>query len=442
MRDVVVIGIILGSLPLCFFRPYFGLLMWTWIAYFNPHRLTYGFAYNFPVAIAVAVPTLAGLVFNRDRNKVSQIFTRETLLLLALWAWFGVAMWYASHQLIFAAHIAPGKIILNKISKILLMTMVAVLLVNTQKKLKYLCYVIMFSLSFYATKGAFFGIRTGAVSRVWGPPGSFIEDNNFLAVAINMTLPLLFFMARSETNRKLKLLLRFLFVAGIASVLLSYSRGGLLGLSVVLAILTFKSRHKVLATVLVVAAALLVLSFAPPAWMTRMTSFAHGQLDTSAEGRLNAWQFAWVLAQNYPLTGGGFETFTPDLFERFTPQLTFAGPHSIYFQMLGEQGFVGLGLFLLLLASCFLTYRQLRRRGRTVPELAWMGAYAEMFQVSLAAYMVSGAFLAMGYFDYFWQIVAMTAVLRILYRREMAAVREAQERPPVFVNVAEEAPVS
>ena len=41
MRDVLILGIILGSLPLCFFRPYFGVLMWTWIAYFNPHRLAY-----------------------------------------------------------------------------------------------------------------------------------------------------------------------------------------------------------------------------------------------------------------------------------------------------------------------------------------------------------------------------------------------------------------
>ena len=62
-----------------------------------------------------------------------------------------------------------------------------------------------------------------------------------------------------------------------------------------------------------------------------------------------------------------------------------------------------------------------------------------MIQVSLVAYMVSGAFLAMAYFDYFWQIVAMTAILRILYRREVVAaiaeespIRSLSQQPEVW----------
>lgn len=436
MRDIVVLGIIFAAMPFCFFRPYFGLLMWTWISYFNPHRLTWGIAYDFPVAMCIGIPTLAGLLFTREKNR--NFLTRETAIMFMLWAWFAITTWYASRQVLFSAHIAAGEAMLDRTSKILLMTVVTVILVTSAKKLRYLCYVTVLSIGFYAVKGAMFGIRTAAEQRVWGPAGSFIEDNNFLAVAVNMTLPFLFFLARSETNKKLRMFLWFVFVSSIGSVILSYSRGGVLGLAVVLTILMLKSRHKMIAAGLVVALFCGIVAYAPPQWFSRMDDVAHGQIDSSAQERLDAWHFAIVLASNYPLTGGGFQTFTTDLFERFTPGRSFAGPHSIYFQMLGEQGYVGLILFLTLLFSCHWTCWKLRRQSRRNPRTEWIQPYTEMIQVALLAYMVSGAFLAMAYFDYFWQIVAMVAILKILYRRDaMAALAEEKPEPAFVPEVVE-----
>ena len=164
--------------------------------------------------------------------------------------------------------------------------------------------------------------------------------------------------------------------------------------------------------------AFLVVSFAPAAWMDRMDNFIHGEVDESAHGRLNAWLFAWTFALHYPITGGGFDTFTPDLFERFTPGLQFAGPHSIYFQTLGEQGFVGLAIFLSLLGSCFYSLWRIRRRVRGDPSFGWMANYSNMLQTCLLGYVVSGAFLPRAYFDLWFQFAAATALLKILYRQE------------------------
>src|SRR5580658_4483397 len=75
MRDVIVLAIILGSSPICLFSPYYGILVWTWIAYFNPHRFTYGIAYHFPVAVPIAIPTIVGTIFTRQKNR--RIFTIE-----------------------------------------------------------------------------------------------------------------------------------------------------------------------------------------------------------------------------------------------------------------------------------------------------------------------------------------------------------------------------
>lgn len=437
MRDLIVLAIIIGSTPICLFNPYFGLLMWSWISYFNPHRYAWSVAYDFPVAQMVAVPTLIGCLFTRKMNR--RFLTIETALLLLLWLWFFITLTHAEYVPAFADHFAAGKAQLIKVSKILLMTLLMVLLVTSKERLRLIFLVPALSFSFFAIKGALFGLATAGRYRVYGPPDSFIADNNALGLALNMTLPIFFFMAREEKNRFLRVVLRVSFFASIVAIILTYSRGALLGLAVVLSALAIKSGKKLVGAFLLVTCAWMVLSFAPERWMERMGTFLHGNLDESAQLRVNAWTFAWELARDYPVTGGGFQTFTPELFQRYTPHLVFAGAHSVYFQMLAEHGFVGLSLFLLLLFACWLTLRRLRRGARKVPEAQWMAPYSHMLEIALLAYMVSGMFLEFAYFDYFFQIVAGTIILKILYLRDAAVLARSEEITPLTRQVSEPA---
>jgi putative inorganic carbon (hco3(-)) transporter len=416
MRDVLVLAIILGSVPICFFKPYFGALMWVWVAYFNPHRFTWGFAYDFPVSSVIAIPTLLGILFFRKLNR--GIFVRETVMLLIFWAWIVISYYHATRVPLFADHIADAQLRLIAASKILLMTFVLILVVTSKRKLEILFILTALCFGALAIKGAVFGMRTDGSFRIWGPPDSFVYDNNDLGLALNMSLPMMYYMARETTSRRMRRLLLVCFFASIFAVILTYSRGALLGLIVVLGAIAIRSKQKLLAGALAIVFVFLVLTFAPPAWMERMGNFAHGELDESAQGRLHAWQFAWELATRYPITGGSFETFTPDLEARFTPQFSFAGPHSIYFQTLGEQGFVGLGIFILVLGGCFYSLWRLRRRARGQPASAWVTNYSLMLETSLLGYMVSGSFLPRAYFDLWFQLVAGTALLKMLYERE------------------------
>src|SRR5258708_5869291 len=143
MRDLVVLAIILGSVPVCLINPYYGVLMWTWIAYFNPHRYTWGIAYNFPVAQVIAAPTLLGTLFARRMNR--QFLTREAILLLLLWIWFCFTMFHATQVPAFAGHVSDGKQQLIQVSKILLMSFPIILLVTSEKKLKWLLLVTALS---------------------------------------------------------------------------------------------------------------------------------------------------------------------------------------------------------------------------------------------------------------------------------------------------------
>ena len=132
------------------------------------------------------------------------------------------------------------------------------------------------------------------------------------------------------------------------------------------------------------------------------------------------------MVMDYPITGGGLDAY-PDVvvFRHYQPEempggRASEGPHSIYFQVLGEQGFVGLALFVALLASCILSLHQLRRQAKRISRSHWIIPYTRMFEVSLAAFMVSGAFLGRAYFDLWYGVIACIVVLKILFRQELA----------------------
>ncbi|HKV62618.1 MAG TPA: putative O-glycosylation ligase, exosortase A system-associated [Candidatus Acidoferrum sp.] len=440
MRDVILFVIIAVSVPISFFRPYFGILMWTWITFFNPHRFTWGFMYNFPIAAVIAVPTLIGCLFTTNINK--QFMKWETLLLAGLWLWFCVTYLHAMQVPLFEGHLADAKLEWIRVSKVLLITFAMILLVTSHQRLKSLVMVTAMSFGILAIKGAVFGFRTSGESRVWGPPDSFITDNNSFALAVNMSLPMLLFLARDEKRRALRWLLYLAFACGVLSVALTYSRGGLLGLAAVLFAISLKSRYKLISGFLVATAFFGVLTFAPPQWMARMAGLAHGDVDMSGHQRLVSWGTSWNFAMDYPITGGSFNAL-PDveIFQRYQTEplpggFLSSGPHSIYFQTLEEQGFVGLGLYLVLVGSCWASLLSLRRRAARSPSTQWVVPYTHMIEVSLFGFLVSGAFLGLANFDLFYQLIAMVIILKMLYRSEVAAPApvRAEESEPIDIS--------
>ena len=429
IRDIVVIVVVLLAAPVALFNAYFGILMWTWIAYFNPHRYTWGltrYGY-FQPAILIAIPTLLGTLF---APKNSRLIIRESVILVSLWFWLAFNTFYISYIPEFANHVKDANIHLQEVSKILLMTFLTILLVSSKKKLRILVLVILASFGVKAFFAAIFYLRTGGDFQIWGPEGSFLYDNNDFGLALNMTIPMFFFMARAMPQWWMRMGLRFLMVCVVICVIGTYSRGGLLGLGAITIALVVKSRQKILGILLVSVASVCLLTLTTLAWKDRMSKFLEGNIDSSAYSRLIAWGGGWNLAMEYPIGGGGFDVYTDEaIFPSFVPSalrgalygknIHLHSSHSIYFQMLGEQGFVGLGLFLLLLGSCFASMRALRRRARGDPRLEWVEPYTHMFEVTLLAYMISGATLGRAYFDFFYQVVALVSILKILATRDL-----------------------
>jgi probable O-glycosylation ligase (exosortase A-associated) len=364
MRDLLLFGIIFSLIPVCFIRPWIGVLVFSWISYMNPHRLTWTAAYDYPFAKIVAIVTILGLFLTSDRMRLPK--TREVFLMILLGIYFTGTNYFAFNP--DAAWLQWQKVI-----KILVMTFVTMILINDPRKLKYLVIVIVFSIAFFGIKGAIFSLATGGNYRVYGPMDSFFYENNDMALALNMILPMLFFLSKDEENINLRNIFKFSFVMCFIAVIFTYSRGGFLTLAAVSAMLFLKSKHKTVAIVIASMGIIVATSYIPQEWFERIESIRTYEEDNSAMGRINAWQTAYNMAKDRPLTGGGFEAFNWKAFNLYSPNPSNVHDvHSIYFEVLGEHGFVAFGLFAALMLFTLSTAQKLKKQSKQHENLRWV----------------------------------------------------------------------
>jgi probable O-glycosylation ligase (exosortase A-associated) len=410
IRALLLYSILLPSLPVCFFRPFYGIVLWTIVAFASPQWYAWGAAYEFPIAVAIAIPTLAGaLIFARKWNR---LISSEALLLVLLLSWFTLTSIVASNTPLFQDHVLEMWARWQVVLKISLMALVTIVVVDTKARIRTLFIVIAACFSFYVLKALPLMITGGLTFRLYGPPKSMVEDNNDLGLALNMTVPILFFLAQTEVRTWLRRVFWGLLLVMVPGIFCTYSRGALVGLIAVVGVLFFQLKQRLLLIPLILLGVMVAVLVAPASWRERMDPTREGALDNSALSRLNSWTFAWRLATDYPITGGGFETFTPELFARYaTNSSDVHGPHSIYFGVLADHGFVGLGLYLGLLLSCFYTAHRIIRWAQWHGDEE-VGSYARLCQLSLVGFLTSGLFLGRAYFDYFFTIVACLVILK------------------------------
>ena len=401
MRDIVVFAIVGLGLLKVFQRPYIGIYLWSWISLMNPHRLAWGAAYYFPFAAVVGGVTLIAVVLSKQPKRM--VWTRETVLLLLFVFWMILTTVFAFNTSFAAEY-------LNRVLKIEVFVFLTIYLITDREKLNGLIWISVLSLGFYGIKGGIFTILGGGVSHVMGPDESFIGENNALALALIMTVPLLLYLFFQEKRRWLRYgLAGAIFLCSI-SIFGSQSRGALLGVVAMAIFLWLKSRRKVLVGTLLLAVTVTVLLLMPDAWWARMGTIETYNQDASALGRINAWWTAWHVA-THNLLGGGFDMFTRETFLAYAPDpLNVHAAHSIYFQVLGEHGFIGLGLFLAIALFTWLRCGEIIRMCKRDPERKWAADLAGMLQAAFVGYAVAGAFLSLAYFDFYYDLIAITLI--------------------------------
>lgn len=414
MRDIAVTAVLALLALISLGRPDIGVLTWTWVSMMNPHRLTWGFAYDQPWAMIIALATFIGLLFYKGTKRLPLSAPVVFLLLFDIWM-------VITHFAGFHPELVQDKAL--AILKIQLMVFVTILVLVTKQHINWFVGVVVFSIGFYGVKGGIFTIATGGSHRVWGPPSSMLEGNNEIALALILTIPLMYYFYRVLENPWVKRGFLAAMILCAAAALGSQSRGALLALAAMATLLWWRSDRKLLFGSLMVVAGALLIGMMPSTWEERMATITNYEEDLSAMQRIDVWRFTWNLALANPILGGGYAIYTEDLNAIYNPSPIggLRNAHSIYFAVLGEQGFVGLFLFLGIWFSVWKSCASIRIMTKSLPDLQWSYWLASMVQVSLMGYLVGGAFLYLPYVDFPYNLLIVSVILFDHVKRQIAA---------------------
>ena len=427
MRDVLLTLFIVGLLPLLFWRPTWGVLAWVWYGLMNPHRLAWGFAMTLPFGQAIILATLAGAIISREPKRLKGGVA--TLVLLLFVAYITFTTFFA---------LVPDRAwpMLERAVKVQIGTLLALTLLYRKEHVIALVWVVALSIGFYAVKGGIFTILTLGAYRVWGPGTSFIADNNAFALATVMSIPLwIYLYVQYRSHPWIRLGILAAVTLSTVSALGSQSRGAVVAIVAMGLFLWTRTRNKLVSGALLLIIAAVILGLMPQQWGDRWATITNPTAESSANQRLETWTMLWNLAKDRPLTGGGFEAYARSIFEKYNP--TYEGSHSahsIYFQVLGEHGFVALGLFLMFWLLVWRMCSQVARQTRGSSENRWAYWLAQMTKVAIVAYLVGGAFQNLAYWDAPYYLFVAIAVTRYVLRQSTKVEVIAMENSTVAIG--------
>ncbi len=401
MRDIALLVMLLALGWASFRRPWVGLLALVFVGVIHPQGYVSGFMQGFPAyfALLVVVALSAGWQLFRGRAWPPLFWD---------WRLAGLALLWGQFVLTTALGINPwaGWPRLMEVSKILPLILLVLLLIDTRVKLNWLLMTVGLSLAAVILKGGYWAFITGFHDRVYGPPGSQYAGNNEFAVATAMAIPLLALWYREADSKVLRWIVAILIALGFASALSSWSRGGLLSISVVALLLVWHSRRKWLAIPLLLMVVGLAVVGLSDEWVARMQTMAAPELEASAATRLELWRLGWDYALQHPWFGGGFGGWI----YLTLPVGASRAWHSAYIEIVAEHGFPGLVLWGSLVFGSVVSLSVLIARNRRW-QLPGLTDQAAMLRASLAAYLVGAAFLSIAYWELLYLLLACAILL-------------------------------
>ncbi len=427
LRDIVLSSIVLTCLGLTLRYPFAGILAWTWIAIMQPHREVYGvLADTLRFNLTVVVVTGLAWGFSKERK-----FPEKDSLVVATLLFFA----WMTFNCFFAPEPISSWDLWDRTWRMLALGLFVGAAVNSKVRAHALTWVIVIALGYYGAKGGILTIMSGGANRIAGPVGTLIGDNNQLALALLMIVPLIVYLYKQSSNYLIRAGLAAVGVLTFLSVLGSYSRGAYLGLVALCVLGWCRSRNKFLSPILMAMVVVPALNFMPQSFYDRINTMNNLDGDQSFQGRIQAWKVAFYYATDHFPFGAGFAG--PEkaaIFSHYVPGVGTHAAHSIYFQVLGEHGFMGLGLYLAILFIAFQQTQKIRKLSYRRPELAWARDLATAIQLGLLVYYIGGAGLSMAYDDVAIIWVALLPVLKKMVQEAhpQQAKARAYELPPVF----------
>jgi putative inorganic carbon (hco3(-)) transporter len=455
LRTIFVLLILIPGVAAALTSRFAALLVYLWFALFRPQEWlwidTSGLRLSLILSLLVVVP-LGWIVTNRSsgqslrRRLANEAWPNLTHpLTIGMAIFFGIAL-VAQTQ---ALDPAIGWSWLDYLWRVFLVSMVAVSLISTRERFFAVMVVTSVSLGFHATKGGISSLLGGGVRYQQGLGGTFV-DNNGYALAIVM---ILFFLVAVGQNTDRRWL-RWVFFASVIpsgyTIVSTFSRAGFLAAAV--AVLAFAALQRRRAAALLLVAAVGVVAYLvvpiPKGYFDRLETIQTYEDvgEESALSRLHFWRVAIDIVSDHPL-GVGLRNYEV-AYDRYD----FLGGrygrrrsvHSSHFQVLAETGFAGMAIWVGLFSYAMFVCARIRARSRHVAlnagEQRFYFTMANALIVSMAGFIVGGAFIALALNDLTWLTFALVAALDRLSAKaidpSVAAASIPVFRPPVARGAA------
>lgn len=275
----------------------------------------------------------------------------------------------------------------------------------------------IFTLGFllYSFKMSQHGFRSwmmnGFQFRDWGVtggPGWFHNSGEFgIQMCVFLPLCVEFILAlRNQWGRLTRYFFYLLPLTAVGSMVASSSRGALVGGAAVGLWWVVRSRRPIRAAAAIALVAAATWAIVPDEQKARFSTAGE---DNTSTTRLDRWELGVEVAKERPLLGLGYNNWAP----YFGGQLS----HNIFIQALSELGYVGLVAFLGLIGATFLLNARTRRLTPAIPARPdFLRHMAYGLDGALIGYLVSGFFVTVLYYPYFWINLAMSVSVHLAAR--------------------------
>jgi probable O-glycosylation ligase (exosortase A-associated) len=429
MRDWMMVFALFPLTYFAFKNTVSSYFLWGWCGLIAIQTYMYGFMREIALVQVFALITLFMILTGKDQEKLEFRMNVAALLMIL----FGV------HSVLGASFAYPGLArnweLCTNLLKTLLYCVLMPIVITKRYRFHAMLVMIAIGISFHGLIEGLKFISSGGAHHSQG--NAKLGDNNHFAMIMVMILPILLYLFQYAKLRIARLGYGTVFVVTCLSIVATSSRGALVALLAVGLWLILTSRQKVRGLLVAALVAVVVVSVAPESWFSRMNSLESVesvQADGSFMGRVIAWKRASAIALKNPLFGGGFHSGQdPVLFEYFlndqgllsfidTPLAHYpAATHSIYFEVMGDLGFVGLFLFLCVMLYAFVLRSQIKKNARKLMAGGlWASDCAEILTASMVAYLVGGAALSAAYFELPYIVVMAMQVLKLLVDAEVS----------------------
>lgn len=388
-----------------------------WVDLYKPQLLSTSFLHERPLSMLFVMFFFMAVVMNMGQFRRPSKASYAVLVVMFM-AWItlttlnaefpGVA--WVKHDIAF---------------KTILFAFFIPFVLRNRKEIELFVWVVVGSLGTFMFMGGGKSIYGGGygVSLITQNPGLAWNEGSTLACQAISLLPLLYYAGKqsllAEHRAMLKKILVLLGLACLLVLVGTQARTGLVALAVLALFVVYyskgKSRAKVLLVLLITP--FLVYPFLPDAWVNRMSTMSDTKNESSALGRIVVWRWTLDYVSERPLMGGGFNSYLANAGqlggygEHGEVEITAESGkafHNIFFEVLGEQGYVGLLLYLMIIGQTLLTLRHIFRSQHSQE---WQKLLGRCLFISLIVYLVGGMFIGVAYYPWVFYMHGLSIAL-------------------------------